>query len=433
MVPVPEQDRPIGPTPGEQTAALAVDGGAKTFSAKLDMPQAAAFQWPYAGRLLFIVALVFSCVGETASAAPMFDTAAPSAILVDYDTATVLLDKNADEPVPPASLTKLMTLEVLFHEIKEGHVKPEDTFTVSEHAWRTGGPSSDSSTMFLKPHSQVSVSDLIQGIAVQSGNDAAIVVAEGLARSEADFATTMNQRAEAIGLRNSHFTNPHGLPDPDEHVTMRDMSVLAAHLIRTYPDQYATFKEEAFTYNKVRQTNRNPVLGAVKGADGLKTGHTKESGYSLVASAERGGVRLILAMSGLKSVRERGEEAHKLLEWGFRTFEAVTLFEVGQTVAEATVYGGAEDSVPLIGREAIKVLSPRGDGQQDLATKVVYTGPIKAPVREGDRIGTLQIAREGAVLREVPLFAAKAVEEGSLVQRAWDAALELVTREIRAF
>lgn len=312
-------------------------------------------------------------------------------------------------------------------------VNPEDTFTVSEHAWRTGGPSSGGSTMFLKLRSQVSVRDLIQGIAVQSGNDAAVVVAEGLAGSEAGFAAMMNRRAEAIGLRNSRFVNPHGLPSPDEHVTMRDMSVLAAHLVRTYPDQYATFKEEAFTYNKIRQANRNPVLGEVEGADGLKTGHTKESGYSMVASAERDGGRLILAMSGLTSAKERVEEARKLLEWGFRAFEQVTLFEAGQIVAEAAVYGGAEDSVPLVGREAIRVLSPRGAGQQDLVRKLVYNGPIQAPVREGDRIGTLQVARDGAVVRELPLFAAKAVEEGSLFQRAWDAATELLTRQIRAF
>jgi serine-type D-Ala-D-Ala carboxypeptidase (penicillin-binding protein 5/6) len=397
------------------------------------MPQTTAFRLLHVGHLLSILALALSLAGGHASAAPSFDTAAPSAILVDYGTGTVLLDKNADQPVPPASLTKLMTLEVLFHEIKDGRIKLEDTFTVSEHAWRTGGPSSGGSTMFLKPHAQVSVGDLIQGIAVQSGNDAAVVVAEGLAGSEAGFAAMMNRRAEAIGLRNSHFVNPHGLPSPDEHVTMRDMSVLAAHLIRTYPDQYATFKEEAFTYNKIRQANRNPVLDEVEGADGLKTGHTKESGYSLVASAERDGRRLILAMGGLKSAKERAGEARKLLEWGFRAFEQVTLFEAGQTVAEATVYGGAEDSVPLVGREAIKVLSPRGAGQQDLVRKLVYNGPIQAPVREGDRIGTLQIAREGAVVREVPLFAAKAVEEGSLFQRAWDAATELLARQIRAF
>ncbi len=386
-------------------------------------------------RGLAAFALLAACFisPEAAFSQAQFATAAPTALLIDYDTGAVLLEKDADKTVPPASLTKLMTLEVLFHRIEQGKVRLDDTFGVSEHAWRTGGPKSGSSTMFLRPGETVKVEDLIQGVAVQSGNDAAVAIAEGVAGTEEAFADMMNARAKEIGMTGSHFVNPHGLPHPEEHVTMRDMVRLAAHLIRTYPDRYPIFGEAEFTYNKIRQPNRNPVLAEVPGADGLKTGHTKESGYSLVASANRDGRRLILAMSGLESQRARAEEARKLLEYGFRAFEQVTLAQAGASVGEARVHGGQSNAVPLVPREAVSVLVPKGRGADHLSLKVVSGVPLTAPVAKGDQVGTLRVVRaEGdheESVREVPLYAGAAVEQGTLVQRAWDAAVEFVMQQ----
>jgi serine-type D-Ala-D-Ala carboxypeptidase (penicillin-binding protein 5/6) len=362
-----------------------------------------------------------------------FDTAAPAAFLIDYDTGTVLFEKNPDQAVPPASLTKLMTLEVLFHELRQGKIGLDDTFTVSEHAWRSGGSKSGGSTMFLQPGEAVTIGDLIQGIAVQSGNDAAVTVAEGLAGTEEAFAARMNARAQEIGLSGSHFVNPHGLPHPDEHVTMRDMARLAGHLIRTYPERYTVFREAEFTHNKVRQQNRNPALTEVPGADGLKTGHTEESGYSLVASATRDGQRLILAMSGLKTARARAEEARKLMEYGFRAFEEVTVAQADKPVGEARVYGGASDVVQLVAQEAVNVVVPKGQGADHLNLKIIYKDPLAAPVAKGDQVAILRVVRaegqEDQILREIPLYTATAVEQGTLVQRAWDAAVKFVIQQ----
>jgi D-alanyl-D-alanine carboxypeptidase (penicillin-binding protein 5/6) len=370
---------------------------------------------------------------EVAYSQVRFDTMAPTALLIDYDTGAVLFDKNADQEVPPASLTKLMTLEVLFHELQQGKVGLNDTFTVSEHAWRSGGPKSGSSTMFLQPGAVVDITSLIQGIAIQSGNDAAVTVAEGLAGTEEAFAERMNTRAKEIGLSGSHFVNPHGLPHPDEHVTMRDMTRLAAHLIRTYPERYTVFSEAEFTYNKVRQHNRNPVLGEVPGADGLKTGHTEESGYSLVASAVRDGRRLILAMSGLKTAGARADEARKLMEYGFRAFDAMTVAKADAPVGEARVHGGASNSVPLVLREAVQVVVPKGQNPDQLKLEIVYKEPLAAPVAKGDQVATLRVVKTDGDskqnMREVPLYAAETVEQGTLVQRAWDAAVEFVTQQ----
>ena len=252
----------------------------------------------------------------TASAAgqPAPETAAPRAILVDFATSKVLLAKNADQPTAPASLAKLMTVEVLFDQIRKGRVSLDDAFTVSMQAARsTGG-----ATMALEAGERVEVRDLLQGLLVLSANNASIVVAEGVAGAVPEFVTLMNQRAREIGLSRSRFTNPHGLPDPGQHVTVREMAMLAAHLIRTYPEHYASFGQRTFTFKGVTQNNRNPLLGPGIGADGLKTGQTRQAGYALAASAQRGGRRLILAMNGLASEADRAGEARKLLEWGFQ-------------------------------------------------------------------------------------------------------------------
>jgi D-alanyl-D-alanine carboxypeptidase (penicillin-binding protein 5/6) len=287
--------------------------------------------------------------------------------------------------------------------------------------------------MFLQPGEGVKVGDLIQGIAVQSGNDAAVTVAEGLAGTEEAFAERMNRRAKEIGVSDSHFVNPHDLPHPDEHVTMRDMARLAAHLIRTYPERYAVFHEAEFTYNKVRQHNRNPVLGEVPGADGLKTGHTEEAGYSLVASAVRDDRRLILAMSGLKTAGARAEEARKLIEYGLRAFDEVAVASADAPVGEARVFGGATDSVPLVPHEVIHVVVPKGQSADQIKLKIIYEDPLTAPVTKGDQVATLRVMRTDGEseqnLREVPLYAGEAVEQGTLIQRAWDAAVEFVTQQ----
>ena len=364
-----------------------------------------------------------------AHAAPNFETSAPRAILIDYDTGTVLFEKNADQSVPPASLAKLMTVEVVFRELKQGRWHLDDEFTVSENAWRRGGASSGGSTMFLPLHARVKLGDLIQGIIIQSGNDACIVVAEALAGSEAGFAEVLNRRAQEIGLLHSHFADSNGLPDPDERVTMRDLATLAAHLIREYPDYYHYFGEPEFTFNKIKQGNRNPLLTMGIGADGLKTGHTAEAGFGLVGSAVRNGQRLIVAMNGMKSGKERAEEGRKLLEWGFRAFEPKALFEAGQTVGEAEVFGGEEDQVAVAPQRAIKLLVPRGGGN-GLHSKMTYSGPIQAPVAQGQRLGTLQVMDGDAVVLEAPLYAAKTVERGSLFRRAWQAARNLIRNHI---
>ena len=372
------------------------------------------------------VVFAFTALAGAAHAAPSIDTSAPVAFLMDFDSGTVLFEKNADQLTPPASMAKLMTLEVVFHEIKQGRLRLEDEFTVSENAWRRGGAMSDGSSMYLPLNSRVKLEDLIRGIAVQSGNDACIVIAEALGGSELGFAERMNRRAKELGFTKSRYMNSTGLPDPDQKVTMRELALLAAHLIRDYPEYYHYFAEPEFTFNKIRQHNRNPLLTAGLGADGLKTGYTKESGYGLVGSAVRDGQRLIVAMNGMKSLKERAEESRKLIEWGFRAFQQTTLFQAGEAVGEAKVFGGTQSRVPLVGKGAIKVLLPRGGGATDFRAKVVYKGPVEAPVRQGDKVAMLQVTNGGAVILETPLFAGETVERGSLVRRAWDAAAELV-------
>jgi D-alanyl-D-alanine carboxypeptidase (penicillin-binding protein 5/6) len=263
--------------------------------------------------LACLTTAVLLCLGGAVAGQPALTTAAPRAILVEFATRKVLFEKNADQLTAPASLAKLMTVEVLLDQIRKGRVRLDDAFTVSEQAARLAR----GATLTLKPETKVAVRDLLQGMLVVSANNAAIVVAEGIAGSVPPFAALMNLRAREIGLTRSRFTNPHGLPDPGQHVTMREMAALAAHLIRTYPEHYGFFGQQAFTFNGVTQRNRNPLLGLGIGADGLKTGQTNEAGYALVASAERDGRRLILGMNGLKSEADRAQEARKLLEWGF--------------------------------------------------------------------------------------------------------------------
>jgi len=380
-----------------------------------------------AGRLCAaaFLAIVLIVAAWPAAAAERFETRAAHALLMDAETGTVLFQKAADQPMPPASMAKLMTMLVVFEALKTGQLHLDDEFMVSENAWREGGANSGGSTMFAKLGSSIKLSDLMRGIIVQSGNDACIVVAEGMAGTESTFADLMNAEARKLKLENSHFTNATGLPDPDQHVTAHDLAVIARRIIYDFPEYYEIYSETEFTWNKIRQHNRNPLLSMGIGADGLKTGYTEESGYGLVGSAVRDGQRLILVMNGLTSEKERAEEARKLMEWGFNAFERISLFDPGEVVAEANVFGGDRATVPLVGKGAVNLFVPRGS--RDLIKgRVVYKGPVPAPVDEGQEIGALQISLDGEVLQKTPLYAADDVGVGTLPQRAMDGLQELL-------
>ncbi|MFK8251244.1 D-alanyl-D-alanine carboxypeptidase family protein [Ancylobacter terrae] len=355
---------------------------------------------------------------------------AVAAILIDYDSGTVLYEKSADQQIAPASLTKLMTMAVVFKELREKRLTPDTEFTVSEYAWRKGGAPSGSSAMFAALNSRVAVHDLMRGVIIQSGNDAAIVFAEGIAGNEMAFAGKMNDEAKAIGLTNSDFRNSNGLPDPDQKTTARDMSRLAIHIIRTYPEYYAIYGEREFTWNKIRQMNRNPLLGLSLGADGLKTGFLKESGYHVVGSAVQNGQRLVVVVMGSKSEKERAEDARKLLDWGFRSFESKLLFDQGQVVGDASVHGGTLGGVPLTGVGPIRVLVAR-NGTERVTAKIQYTGPIEAPVAKGAEVARLRVFRGEQAALDVPLVAAEDVPVGPLWRRAVDGAYELGVTLVR--
>ncbi|WCS26776.1 D-alanyl-D-alanine carboxypeptidase [Methylobacterium sp. NMS14P] len=368
--------------------------------------------------------------GLAAAAAQGFQTAAPHAILIDADSGSVLFEKAADERFSPASMAKLMTTDIVFEALKSGRLSMDTEFTVTEDAWKRGGAGGGGSSMFAQVNSRIKMSDLLRGLIVQSGNDAAITIAENMAGSEEAFAGLMNQRAKEIGLTNSTFRNATGYSAPDQKVTARDMAKLALHIIDTYPDYYKIFAEKEFTWNKIRQQNRNPLLALDIGADGLKTGYLEESGYALTGSAVQNGQRLVLVVSGLKTARDRASEARKLMEWGFRAFEPRQVFAPGETVAEASVFGGQSGSVPLVAKKPVRVLLPRGSSDR-VSARAIYTGPLIAPVEEGQRVGILRVQRGDTVALDQPLFAGAAVEPGTLSQRAMDAALEFGTGLVR--
>ena len=359
------------------------------------------------------------------ASAQIFETKAPYAILVDMETDTVLFQKDPDTPVPPASLAKLMTAAVLFEALKVGRLKLETEFEISEGAWRRGGAVSGGSTMFAKVHSAIPIADLMRGLIVHSGNDAAIAIAEGMAGTEEAFADQMNLEARKVGLTNSTFRNSTGLPDPAQKVSARDLAKLGAYIIRNFPEQYRIYGEPDFTWNKIRQRNRNPLLAMNIGADGMKTGYLEESGHCLIGSAIRDGQRLIVVVLGTQSERERSEEARKLLEWGFRAFHKVTVFGANDVVAEARVYGGDKASVPLVSKKAIEVMLPT-DSLAKVAVNVAYSGPLPAPVKEGQPVGSLRISIGEDLTSETPLFAAADIEKGSIRGRAGDAIKELL-------
>ncbi|MCD7061012.1 D-alanyl-D-alanine carboxypeptidase family protein [Pelagibacterium xiamenense] len=354
-----------------------------------------------------------------------FDTQAPYAVLMDYESGVVLFQKNADELIEPASMAKLMTVAVVLDMIERGALDLKDEFVITEHAWRTGGAPSRGSTMFAELGSSVSVDNLLHSVIVQSGNDAAIALAEGIAGSEAAFAGLMNEFALDIGLENSHFTNPSGLPDEGMHMSARDLAYLARYIIREFPDYYPVFALESFEWNGISQSNRNNLLNMGLGIDGLKTGHTEAAGYGIVVSTTEGGRRLVGVLHGLESASARTEEARKLMTWGARSFERIPAFAAGAIVGHARVYGGEVPEVGLVGEGAIDIYLPRGN-RRCLSAEIAYHAPILPPVAEGQRLAQLRILCDDQIIQMAPLYAAESVGEGDITRRASDALLELM-------
>ena len=349
------------------------------------------------------------------------DTAARWAVVVDYATGTVLLDKAADTPMTPSSMTKLMTAYIVFGMLKQGRLKLDQGLPVSEKAWRMGG-----SKMFVPLGQTVTVDDLIQGMIVQSGNDACIVLAEGISGSEDQFVALMNAKAKEIGLTNSHFVDCTGWPEPGHSMSVHDIATVAGRLIRDFPEYYHYCAEKSFKYNNIEQGNRNTLVD--KGvADGLKTGHTQDGGYGMVVSAERAGRRVIVVVNGLTTVRARNEEAERMLDWGFAQFENVTLFSAGDTVEMAPVWLGTAPTVPLVGGRDVVVTLPHGWRTKAHIT-VTYGSPIPAPITRGTRLGTLTMTGAGVQDVTLPLLAGADVGRMGLPGRAMAVLMRMVTR-----
>lgn len=393
-------------------------------AAKAALGQAAA-----KAALALALVLIFP-TAQTSAWAQTIQTAARWALLMDADTGSVLFQKDADAAMSPASMVKVMTAEVVFQELTQGRITLDTEFTVSEHAWRTGGALSRGSAMFARLGESIKVSDLLRGLIIQSGNDAAIVLAEGIAGSEDAFAGMMNKRARDLGLRDSTFANAWGKSDPRQKTTARDLAKLAVHVIRTYPDYYKIFAETEFTWNKIRQTNRNPLLGMNLGADGLKTGNIDDSGYGVVASAVQGDQRLILVVNGLKTAKDRAEEARKLMTWGFRAFDTRDLFKPGETVGAAVVYGGDMNRVPLAAKTPVRLMTPRGSTER-LSGRIEYTGPLIAPLEADTKVANLRIYRGKELALDAPLYTSVEVKRGPLYSRAFDAAYEYAVSLMR--
>lgn len=370
--------------------------------------------------LVSLLALVWAASAH----AQDFDTKAPFAVLMDYESGTILFNKAGDEQLEPASMAKLMTLAVVFDQLQAKKLQPTDEFFISEHAWRDGGASSGGSTMFAVLNSKIPVMDLVRSVIIQSGNDAAIALAEGIAGSELSFAQMMNQLGKEIGLTGSNFVNSTGLPDPAQFSTARDLATIARFIIAQFPEYYPIFSEKEFTWNKIRQMNRNSLLEIGIGVDGLKTGHTEAAGYGEVVSTAATGRRLIAVLHGLKSMTERTEEARKLVTWGTRGFELIPVFPEGTAISHADVYGGSAGQVSLMGKGSIDLFLPKGAQNCPQAT-VTYKAPIRPPVQKGDQLAQLNVMCNGAVVQVTPLYAGEDVADGDIIRKATDALKEL--------
>lgn len=360
-----------------------------------------------------------------------YETDAPTAILIEAESGSILFEKNADQLTAPSSMLKLMTLEVVFNAIKKGELKLSDDYKVSTNAWRKGGAPSIGPKMFAAINSRILIDDLLRGAIVSNGNDACIVIAEGMAGSEQAFTERMTRRARELGLTQATFANASGLPDPNNKMTVREIAKVARHIVLNYPEQYQIFKEREFTWSKIKQQNQNALLASMTSADGLMMGATKEGGYGMVGSAVQNGQRLIVVVNGVDDPDDRVTEARKLLEWGFRNFETRTLFAAEQLVGYARVFGGESRSVGLTSPAPISVMVQR-NGSDKLLARIIYTGPIPAPVESGKRVGILRVLRNGTVAVEAPLQTIDAVGVGSTTRRAVDGVGELLSGLFRA-
>lgn len=371
---------------------------------------------------LFIAVLalaIFVMAGAQAAQAQI-ETKAKQAIIVDVQTGAILFEKNAMERMPTSSMSKVMTTYMVFEDLKRGRLKLDDRILVSKKAWEMGG-----SKMFIHVGDRVKVEDLVRGIVIQSGNDATVAVAEGLAGSEDAFAEAMTRRAQELGMKASNFKNASGWPDPDHYSTAHDLAILAHRIIADFPEYYHYFAERDFTYNKIKQQNRDPLLGRVTGADGLKTGHTEAAGYGLIGSAIRDGHRVIMVINGLESIQERTEESVRLLEWAFRNFDRKVLVQQGETVDSAPVWLGKQIDVPLVANEDIHIVLPRGRANE-VRMSVKYDAPLPAPVKKGTKAGMLKIEIPQQTPIEVELFTGADVSRLGFFGRAKERARYLI-------
>ena len=379
-------------------------------------------------RATYFVAAIFGLVLVGLShawAGEPFATKAKQAFMIEAETGTILLSKNPDELVQSASLMKLMTAEYVFHLLKTGSTTLDTEFPVSEYAWRTGGALSRTSTMFAALKSRIRVEDLLKGVIVQQANDGCIILAEGLSGSDAAFTEKLNARAREIGLKKSTFANSSGLPDPGNRMTMRQLVMLSRDLHDNYPDYFPYFAIRDFEWNKIRQRNRYPLFASVEGSDGLATGYSEDAGYGIVASVERNGVRLYLAMSGLASPKEREDEARNILEWGMSSFEKRQIFAAGEAIGDVPVYGGTDSRVSVAAKTPVSIFQDKRSPDR-VTARIAYDWPFRAPVEKGARVGALRLYNGDEVLQEVPVYALNDVGGGTLTSRALDAVWELL-------
>lgn len=369
------------------------------------------------------LALALAPAGYAQEKPASFETIARQAVLLDYDTRSVLFERDADQKIAPGSLVKIMTAAIIFREISEGRLKLDGDMVVSTEAWRRGGAVSGTANMLLTPNKVVKVQDLLTGLVVGSANDAAIALAENVAGTEARFAAMMNAHARELGL-SAEFRNATGFAAEGQEASLRDLSKIAAHIIEKHPDLYALFGQKDMPFGKNRQVNRNPLVALEIGADGLMTASVPEQGHLIVGSSVQEGRRIIVALAGLETLQERTIEARKLLEWGFRRFEIRSLFPEGTVLGEVSVYGGATASVPVKARGALRLPVLRGSGA-GVSLELAWRGPVPAPIAEGQEIARLRVIIDGRLIQEAPLVAAAAVAKGSVLGRAQDAALEL--------
>ena len=376
------------------------------------------------GKFLSLV-FVFICMLGLAHAqdAAFFESKAAQAILIDAKSGAILYEKDADTAIPPASMSKLVTQAVVFDALKAGRLKLDQEFIVSTDAWKRGGGGAGGSTMYAEVNSHIKVDDLIHAAIIQSANDACIVLAEGMSGSEQAFAQRMASKAKDLGLNHSSFANATGLPDPNHKMSVRDLSIVARYIITKYPEYYKIYGQPEFLWNKINQQNRNPLLKDYLGADGMKTGYTKEAGYGLVGSALRDGRRLIMVVAGLPTINDRKAEAQKLLDWGFGQFKVIDLYGQGEIVSRARVWGGSEHWVNLVVHDAMKVaLSPAE--QEKAEVKMTYSGPLMAPIKTGQTVGTVRILVDGKPVADAPLEVAEDVPAvDSMWRKAWDSVL----------